>query len=455
MLTPSYLLIPRAVLLGLFLAVAALSAQPVLNERYEVDGVQVFPDLRYPDLHYYLPAAVRLAERPDGSPDFLLLRMVRLEEKTGTDQALLQFKLRRPRVDPKALRRGALRRHPHLRTLRPLPVTNFHLRLTDGRERIGTRGAPAGELPPTGNGAQQWYEQTFSVALSPEGSTLLLRQQEEQGELKLLIAYDVRADFVGQRPAVLRVTGNGKTPPELPATDTTLVNHSASAGAVIISVDLERWGERCLNELVVNYQQLPRYLPFSVSCYDFTAGLRPDLEAKYFRICGTGVSGKELCRDLEFSPASGGLESVTVRFPGPVRSDRPLRYRVTELTREGEELAGEWQTTRGGTHLDITTPLADRFVTHYAAEVYADPAYLVEQGFAAAVLEYQYQLLDEHHRLEVEVAATDATGYHAADFHYDNRQPLTIRRWLRRPDGTITEARAVDPGITFLNLNAQ
>lgn len=445
--------------LCLLLTSTSLNAQPVFGERYEVGGVLFYPDLKVFGLHYHLPLNICGSERPDGSPDFLLVRTVAHREAEISTTGILQFTLKRERMGDAELLRLARSHYPSVQRLRALPITGFHLSLTDGRQRIGTLGVPAGDLA-GGRSVDlgHWREQTFTVGLTPEAATLLVRQKDSTGRIGFNLSYEIRADFVIRRIAPLEVNGTaGQTELDSLLTDPSVrsTNRVARSGAIKFETDVERWGDHCYREIVVNHQSIPRYLPFSVSCYDFSQGLRPDLEAKFFRICGTGLAGGEVCRDLEFSAESPALEAVTVSFPGPVLSNHPLRYWVSEIDLRGNEKRTEWQTMPPGKHLDITTPLAERFLARRTVDVYANPMELRAAGYTSAALLIEYKLLGEEHRLELEIGEEDELGFRTASFHYDDRESVNQSTWYVLPDGDKTEATRSALISTAINLNPQ
>lgn len=412
---------------------------PLYATAFDMEGVLFYLDSKQTDLAYYVPVDLRLARKGDGQPELLLMRTIahRTSEDgtnaTSTSTAVLRFTLERSLNTESDLLRLVRQKIPTCQKVRPLPMTGFRLQLIDGREKVGTQGEPAGELgrnEESGN----WHRRSFTVALTREASTLFLQQTEVERKVHFRIGYDYRSTFFRQK-------------------DSVLVEQTAAAGTIAVTVDANRWAEVCFRDIVVNDAAIPRYLPFSVSCYDFSEGIRPDLLTKSIEITAQGISGKPVTKFLEFSPVNGGQTLRTSRFPGPVATRAPLRYRILELMTDGREKMTSWREAPAGSLIDITTPLEERLLRSGAVEMYADGTLLETAGYSAVRLEISYELLGEPHEKVLRVATGADTSFRTASFLYDKTTPPVFTATYERPDGSESPHSSGPLTVDFMNLS--
>jgi hypothetical protein len=93
-----------------------------------------------------------------------------------------------------------------------------------------------------------------------------------------------------------------------------------------------------------------------VYCYDFNNAIRADLFAKRIEISATSVNGSEIYHTSTFKQSQPDEYAKSIRFPYAVRFDKPYKYRITEITQEGDVVSSGWiERTSWSDIIDITT----------------------------------------------------------------------------------------------------
>ena len=104
---------------------------------------------------------------------------------------------------------------------------------------------------------------------------------------------------------------------------------------------MTRWPD-LVRRIDLNEQLPPDYPSLLVYCYDFRDALDDSLYAKIVEVQATGVAGRPVSVGLTFSRSQPELYAQSVRFPYAVQLARPYRYRILEITRDGDERTGAW-----------------------------------------------------------------------------------------------------------------
>ena len=156
--------------------------------------------------------------------------------------------------------------------------------------------------------------------------------------------------------AALQRSISSGTGPSAGAPADTARLHVVRAGTLPIGLDTTRWPD-LLRRVDLNDRAPPGYAALDVYCYDFNNAIRPDLAEKIVDIDAEGVGGRRVTLQTHFTSDQPDVYSASVRFPVAVRIDRPYRYRVEEVKRDGLAHAGSWREVAEWSRiLDITTP---------------------------------------------------------------------------------------------------
>jgi hypothetical protein len=370
---------PRATL-GAAVAVAiacgaagAAHAAPDLRKGSDAGPLRVYPDDRNGWRFYYPPGDLVFAASADGKPDLLFVQMAYSGTAVSGDQRavlhrnVLSFGVEMQGPSPADVRaaRAAL---PRGADLRPLPIRKLEAALV-----YATAGAPQETQLPEGHfqsseeedapATSFWSERSYSLGLD-NASAELFWDAMHTGQGVISIAYAFLADGIPPDRALDELEGTPKLVASLEKQIAEKDGEKAAegvlvkAGATALQVDAARWPD-LFKRVEFSGNVPPGYAILDVRCYDFSDGTRPDLFERRLEIDAEGVSGSRVRLVTTFGDSEPDLYARTLRFPFAVRLDRPYRYRVTELRRDGEEAEGEWRQAASWSRLlDITSKVA-------------------------------------------------------------------------------------------------
>jgi hypothetical protein len=321
-----------------------------------------------------MPPAYQLLRDAEGRPYFTLLQM-RYTGTSGTGDAgksryknLVQFRVG---VDT-----GYQRRITRLRTilraqypgaeLRMMPVRKFSSLLVFAGQD-STRTVKNGVAEPTDESADisnsYWNERVVSFRLG-DIDAQLVRGALENSQVILSFSYAYFSVFADSTGGEIQVGGTNpllnrdlrKELKEAVSRDSAELITMIRADAIAIKVDTRRWPQ-ALQQVDINERLPARFPVLTVYCYDFNNELRPDLFAKKLELKAVSVNGATLQANCSFRQALPDQYARSLQFPYAVRFDKPFRYRVIEITQDGESLAGEWIERNDWNELiDITSP---------------------------------------------------------------------------------------------------
>lgn len=352
----------------------AVRAQPRLAGSIVLEGEKLYPDQKNSRLWYYMPPAYQLLQDAEGRPYFTLLQM-RYTGTSGTGDAgksrysnLVQFRVG---VDT-----GYQRRVVRLRTalrlqypgaeLRMMPVRKFSSLLVFAGQD-STHTVKNGVAEPTDESADvnnsYWNERIVSFRLV-DFDAQLVRGALENSQVILSFSYAYFSVFADSTGGEIQVGGTNpgltrdvkRELQEAVNKDSAQLLTMIRADAIAVKVDTRRWPQ-ALQQVDINERLPARFPVLTVYCYDFNNELRPDLYAKKLELTAVSVNGKSIQAVCTFRQALPDQYARSLQFPYAVRFDRPFRYRVIEITQDGETLAGEWIERKDWNELiDITSP---------------------------------------------------------------------------------------------------
>ncbi len=378
-----------AILAGLTLlssfAPRPAAALPDWRTPRTVGTLTVYADDRLPGLFFYGPPEIQLAVRPDGAPDFHFLETRYSGTATERDQgriahaSLVTFRVRLPRVPAAELSAAAraLGAPGRPAEVRPFPIRRVSTALVyasigGGADSTAATPLPGGRLESASDSADAaagsyWAERIYSMGLDSL-SAQALHAALDRGRVLMSLGYaflgeatgggDDAGDLTGSPELVAALqrsisTGTG-SPSGAPSDSARL--HVVRAGTLPIGLDTTRWPD-LLRRVDLNDRAPPGYAALDVYCYDFNNAIRPDLAEKLVDIDAEGVGGRRVTLQTHFTSDQPDVYSASVRFPVAVRIDRPYRFRVEEVKRDGSSHAGSWREVADWSRiLDITTP---------------------------------------------------------------------------------------------------
>ena len=384
----------------------AVSAQPALNGKREIAGVEVFRDLTQPRQFYYLPGKLALAHEQSGRPKFQLVQL----RYTGTalqgDQGdrgffnLVQVGIERQPVTSAEL--TAIRNQLGPRAnLDPLPVSSMEAFLLMPQAEDGGRylrvGGTKGLSGQPKSGQKVWTETWFTARLGPREAELLW-DGIEGGQLAFSIGYTVYASIVDDLAGEYRLAADSSARAELGelledfvAPDSVAAPHAVRAGSIPVELDAERWPDLS-RRIDLNEGASPAWAFLEVRCYDFANALRPDLAMKTVEIEATGVTGDPVrLKPLRFLSSRPSVHTQEVRFPYAVDLTKPYRYRTVDYDVEGDRHAEEWtRAEKWAGLLDLTTPPEAIPYREHEIEVELDTAAFRQESVANVEVDLLY-----------------------------------------------------------------
>lgn len=353
-------------------AAGAAHGMPDLRRGSDAGPLRVYPDDRNGRRFYYPPGDVVFAANAEGKPDLLFLQMAYSGTAVSGDQRaivhrnVLSFgvEMAGPSEADVRAARAAL---PRDADLRPLPIRRLEAALV-----YATAGAPEETSLPPGHfqGGEDaadattfWSERNYSLGLD-NASAELFWDAMHTGQGVISIAYAFLTEGVSPDRPLDELEGTPKLVASLEKQiagtkgDARAEPVLVKAGATQLQVDPARWPD-LFERVEFSGNVPPGYAILDVRCYDFSDELRPELFERRLEIDAEGVGGGRVRLSTTFGSSEPDLYARTLRFPFAVRLDRPYRYRVTELRRDGEELQGEWREAASWSRLlDITSKVA-------------------------------------------------------------------------------------------------
>lgn len=365
----------------------AARALPDWKTGRSVGSLTVYADDRRPGLFYYAPPEIQVATRDDGAPDFHFLETRYTGNATERDQgvithrSLVTFRVRLPRVsgDEIASAARALGGAGRPAEIRPFPIRRVsaalvYVSIGAGGDSSAATTLPDGRFESSSDSADAgatsyWTERIYTMGLDSL-SAQALQAALDRGRVLISLGYAFLGPAVGGDPdkqdpqlegspelvtAVRRNIGAGQSDSTAAPADSARL-HVVRAGAIPIGIDTKRWPD-LFRRVDLNDRAPPGYAALDVYCYDFNNDIRPDLAEKVVDIDAEGVAGRRVTLQTYFKSDQPDVYSASVRFPVAVRIDRPYRYRVEEVKRDGATHAGSWrEVAQWSRILDVTSP---------------------------------------------------------------------------------------------------
>ncbi len=349
-------------LLGLGIPIAP-HAQPNLSSRKIINGMAIYNDLKKQGTFYYTPLELELDTNSEGKPNFSFVRMTHIGNRargmeTWKQNSMIQFSIKSKGIRAQQLTplKNKLQEDVCNRCkirLRPMPIKKMEATLvyadleTKEGETLNSTYYKNDDTQNAGSGI--WSVKTFTIRPNEHTSQILWNGFKNNKGL-LSVAYGIW----GKGKNTDSITYHFNGPKELEEVfknlndkdiDSTRQKPSyvlISAGAFSVDVNIKKWPD-LLREIDFESTLSPRYGLLDVYCHDFIDGIRPDLVAKIVEFEAEGVANKKVKTEVDFLKDTPDIHAHALKFEYAVRLDKPLRYRVIELTEMGEVLTGDWQ----------------------------------------------------------------------------------------------------------------
>lgn len=371
---------------ALYVAVATGMPRPAIaapswRTQRLMGSLILYQDDARPTRWYYAPAELQVATDAEGRPDFRFLETrymgtaVSRDQGAFTTKSLVTFRVKLPRASATDLANAA-------RDLAgagggPVEIRPFPIRRIETALVYASIGAPDTTALPPGRfessdeaagptGESYWAERVYTMGLD-ELTAQAFRAALEKGQVYLSLGYAFVGPALSSDWGIGELTGSSVLVSELKkslqaggakdsaATDSVRL-HVVRAGAIEVGLDTKRFPD-LMRRVDLNDRAPPGYAALDVYCYDFNNELRPDLAEKEVEIDAEGVTGKRITLSASFTSDQPDLVSSGIRFPVAVRLDRPYRYRVHEVQKNGMERAGPWRERASWSRiLDVTSP---------------------------------------------------------------------------------------------------
>lgn len=377
----------RCVFTGLLLLAVAGKAVaiPDFRNKQMAGPMIVYPDDKKKGVFYYQPGDLVLATDQEGKPGLHMLQI----RYTGTSarddrmvtmyRSLLTFRIVMNGPIPEEIRaaKEVLASSNRRVELRPLPVRRLEavlvyalIQTTEEEEETGILSGGHFESAEGGGRTDRnayWNERIYTLSLD-ENNAQVFWDTLRKGQVVLSLGYAFFADGIAPDQELISLSGS----PELvDALHKQLEEKQSSAeneqedvpdavlvkaGATSVTVDACKWPD-LLRRVDLNESVPPGYAVLDVYCYDFNNNIRTDLYKKEVEIEAQGVGGRAVQLHTAFYSKQPDLYARSIHFPFAVRLDRPYRYRIVEVAKDGSISTGPWITRESWTQLlDVTTP---------------------------------------------------------------------------------------------------
>jgi len=435
--------------------------QPMIASKQLINDFEIYKDFKKPNLFYYGPGDLKLAEDINEKPLFQLLEMrytgtsayADVEEKRFLN--VVQFTVLMNPISRTELKTIKNKLGGKYISLRPLPVKNVEAILVapvedakGGYQRIGKSGSFQAESS-SGKSSKSsyWTERTFTLKLENHEAQLLW-DQVETGKLALSFGYAFYADVMSGGVGEIKVTGNSDLVDKMDAASSDIISADTSISTQVIKsnafpiyVDVNQW-PGLLKKIDINEEVPPAYAALEVKCYDFADNLRPDLALKTIEIHAIGVSGTPIkLPSKKFMKGQPDLHTLQIRFPYAVKMDKPLRYKVSEYTLEGNKIELEWVTKDSWSEIiDITTPVDLNQIAKKELEIEADPLDWIENEIQKVQFIIKYSLNGKTLQLTSTIEKEEALPLKTLSFQYDKTESFVCQNLWYLDDGTVVNS---------------
>ncbi|MCF8035505.1 MAG: hypothetical protein K9K62_01405 [Desulfobacteraceae bacterium] len=306
---------------------AVCRAAPDLDHFTDIAGVRIYRDHENPSKWYMMPAQPLLDKRADGTPDYGLALYRYLGRKGTSDsgdfwvRGVLTFGIDRPRKSEISTKiRKELRTRgigsPKTSTM-PISETRISLMFADAQDSRSY--------------STRWKGGTLVLPLNARLAEILW-DAVTAGQTQVSLAID-------ETLAGVRKTGDQWEPA-----------FTAQTWVVPVEMDMNAHPAH-FRRMDLGARMKVGYTGLDVFCFDFLENLEENLYAKIVEVA-IPTAGRDLVETLTFR--KNGDYRRRIEFKLAKDLDRPYRYRISRIYKDGSKKTGRWQKKSGEALLDIT-----------------------------------------------------------------------------------------------------
>ncbi len=426
------------------------TAQAVFSKEKSLEGMVLYPDFKKDKLFYYAPNDLQLGRETNGRPKFQLIQMGYTGRAATGDQGekrfmnMVQLTVEMPPVNNNQLRKVRTALGGTGIQLRPLPIhyVEGYLITAFGQEykRLGELGTFESGAASRGS---YWTERTFTLRLN-NADAQILWEQVDNGKLALSINYAFYANVISGEKVTYELEGDSllvdqfdRELEDILEVDTLPYPQIVKANAFAVNIDVDLFPE-VLKRIDANAHQTVAYPLLEVRCFDFTNNLRPDLGAKAIEIEAIGVGGQQIkMKKQRFFRSRTEQNALQIKFPYAVRMDQPLRYRISELSKEGEESTGDWITRNSWVGIiDITTLMEDNPVSQRLIDIETEVTQFSEVDIQSLEVAILYQYKEELRKETLSFLSNDRSAIKPIRLLQDKDTPILVTTSWKKVDGS-------------------
>jgi hypothetical protein len=320
----------KPAMLCLFVLMGCISlchADPDLGHFQDMEGVRLYRDHQTSSEWYLSPSGPELGLRADGTPDYGLA-LYRYLGRSGTGDSgdfrirgvltLGMDRSRKPELTAK-IRKALIAQGIPSPRLKSIPVSESLVNVVFADQQAAKTTAT------------RWKTGSLVIFLDAALSQILW-DAVEAGQT--LVSLSLEETLKGVRKEE----------------ETWKPSTTSSSWVVPVDMDLKKHPDH-FQKMDLGGRMKVGYTGLDVFCFDFIENLEEDLYAKIVEV-SIPTAGRDLVETITFK-ADGEYRS-RLDFKLAKDLDRPYRYRITRVKRDGTRETGPWQEKQGETLLDIT-----------------------------------------------------------------------------------------------------
>ncbi len=420
-----------------------LFAQVDFSSKQIIDGVAIFRDTADPLLFYYEPGDLILNTTANGEPDFNFLDLRYTGTKCSSDSgekkfmSIVQFGVTMQKIPSEKLKniKSALKKHGRY-TLKPLPISHINTRLIipveknnqKRHEPIENEGIlEANDKSGFSSSNSFWTKRTYTIRLNQYESQLL-NQQLKDNLLGINLNYVYHSNVSVNNE---QITGSKELVEKfekdsLNDTSKNIQNRVIKSNTLTINVNTKKYPD-IIKQVDLNEEIPPTYAAIEVKCYDFKENLRPELYMKTIEIEATSVSNdKKIKIKTKFRKKYSDLYSQSINFPYAVNMNAPMRYRITEITKNGDRSISEWiYKPECNSIIDITSSQNEQNIKNEIIDIEMNPTIFEDESITKVKFNLHYFQQEKQKTKTLTFSSNDDLPLKSIRFAHDKNSSIS------------------------------
>lgn len=442
--------------------------QPQLETKKTVEGVIVYKDAKNPRLYYYEPGELALSYHVNGKPDFQFLDLRYTGTKCSNDigaknfMSLVQFGIELKGIASEKLMR--LKKSLGSVKVKPLSISAIATRLIlpkttkedNPSKPIGIDGTTQAEdASGYSTSDAYWSKRYFTTRLDTYESQLL-NDQLTNGLLGMSLSYSFYVKMIPPKEAIAEGSSEIKEmldEPENSSPEELLQNILIKSNTLPIEVDLKKYPD-AIKQIDLNEDIPPSYAAIEVKCYDFAYEATSDIYMKMVEIEAESVNrNNPVSVTLRFTKKDTETYTRFVNFPYAVQMDKPMRYRISEISMMGEKHVFDWVDKPDCTSvIDISRKEKDQKTETFTLDLEINDALLAEENNQSFEVVFSYFLKGKKEQQIATFNLDDAT-LKTLIFNKDKNSSITYHILIKHTDKSTQkiEEKTVDDNFIYIN----